>query len=307
MQDPQRTLELQCERCVERSGQAETPDRAHSPILRSGRSQAQLQDAPDSGCASVPAAADSGDEAACAGMALHAELPRQLQPQRRRLRILCLHGFRQSASGFRGRSAALAKRLAPVAELAFADAPHPLPLCVKEPRGSCAAAASPEPASGGAVAGRAGSQACGDGCACGAQRQGGAGQGSCAGGAARLRRAWLLEPCQVEASQVTCEWCRHACEYQCHTTATGRSFRVLRAQVGHGSQALADGGLPGAAALPVMDKGQHLRQTEGWTASRDYLQFVMERDGPFDGVLGFSQVRPVSSGFGPLLCMPCPL
>eukprot|EP00850_Spirogloea_muscicola_P003766 SM000015S01266 [mRNA] locus=s15:899694:903077:+ [translate_table: standard] len=43
---------------------------------------------------------------------------------RRRLRILCLHGFRQSAASFRGRTAALAKRLRGVAELVYIDAPH---------------------------------------------------------------------------------------------------------------------------------------------------------------------------------------
>eukprot|EP00850_Spirogloea_muscicola_P019029 SM000182S03919 [mRNA] locus=s182:57282:60712:+ [translate_table: standard] len=43
---------------------------------------------------------------------------------RRRLRILCLHGFRQSAASFRGRTAALAKRLRGVAELVYVNAPH---------------------------------------------------------------------------------------------------------------------------------------------------------------------------------------
>ncbi|CAN1821403.1 Rhodanese-like domain-containing protein 6 [Linum perenne] len=43
------------------------------------------------------------------------------------LRILCLHGFRQNASGFRGRTASLAKKLKRTAELVFVDAPHELP------------------------------------------------------------------------------------------------------------------------------------------------------------------------------------
>ncbi|CAN1821402.1 Rhodanese-like domain-containing protein 6, partial [Linum perenne] len=45
----------------------------------------------------------------------------------RKLRILCLHGFRQNASGFRGRTASLAKKLKRTAELVFVDAPHELP------------------------------------------------------------------------------------------------------------------------------------------------------------------------------------
>ncbi|KAK6915686.1 Rhodanase, C-terminal [Dillenia turbinata] len=45
----------------------------------------------------------------------------------RKLRILCLHGFRQNASGFKGRTASLAKKLKSIAELVFVNAPHELP------------------------------------------------------------------------------------------------------------------------------------------------------------------------------------
>ncbi len=38
-----------------------------------------------------------------------------------------------------------------------------------------------------------------------------------------------------------------------------------------------------------MDEEQHLRQTEGWAASQQHLQRVLHEQGPFDGVLGFSQ------------------
>ena len=51
--------------------------------------------------------------------------------QARRLRILCLHGFRQSAGSLRGRTAALARKLADLAELVCIDAPHPLPFVLK--------------------------------------------------------------------------------------------------------------------------------------------------------------------------------
>lgn len=52
---------------------------------------------------------------------------------RRKLRILCLHGFRQSASNFKGRTASLAKKLKSMAELVFVDAPHELPF-IYQPR-----------------------------------------------------------------------------------------------------------------------------------------------------------------------------
>ncbi|KAH7277418.1 hypothetical protein KP509_39G049900 [Ceratopteris richardii] len=49
---------------------------------------------------------------------------------RRKLRILCLHGFRQSASSLKGRLAAFTKKLKGFAEFVFIDAPHEVPLIV---------------------------------------------------------------------------------------------------------------------------------------------------------------------------------
>jgi hypothetical protein len=43
-----------------------------------------------------------------------------------KLKILCLHGFRQNTSSFKGRTSALAKKLKHIAELVFIDAPHEL-------------------------------------------------------------------------------------------------------------------------------------------------------------------------------------
>ncbi|KAK4406770.1 Rhodanese-like domain-containing protein 6, partial [Sesamum angolense] len=51
----------------------------------------------------------------------------------RKLRILCLHGFRQNASSFKGRTASLAKKLKNIAELVFVDAPHELPFIYQPP------------------------------------------------------------------------------------------------------------------------------------------------------------------------------
>ncbi|XP_020242439.1 rhodanese-like domain-containing protein 6 isoform X1 [Asparagus officinalis] len=45
----------------------------------------------------------------------------------RKLRILCLHGFRQNASNFKGRTASLAKKLKNIAEFVLVNAPHELP------------------------------------------------------------------------------------------------------------------------------------------------------------------------------------
>lgn len=59
---------------------------------------------------------------------------------RRKLRILCLHGFRQNASGFKGRTGSLAKKLKNIAELVFIDAPHELQFIYQTetpPPGTC--------------------------------------------------------------------------------------------------------------------------------------------------------------------------
>ncbi|XP_042462853.1 rhodanese-like domain-containing protein 6 isoform X1 [Zingiber officinale] len=53
----------------------------------------------------------------------------------RKLRILCLHGFRQNASNFKGRTSSLAKKLKNMVEFVFVDAPHELPFIYK-PRSS---------------------------------------------------------------------------------------------------------------------------------------------------------------------------
>ncbi|XP_019704323.1 rhodanese-like domain-containing protein 6 isoform X2 [Elaeis guineensis] len=51
---------------------------------------------------------------------------------RRKLRILCLHGFRQNASNFKGRTSSLAKKLKNMVEFVFVDAPHELPFIYQE-------------------------------------------------------------------------------------------------------------------------------------------------------------------------------
>ncbi|KAL3638192.1 Rhodanese-like domain-containing protein 6 [Castilleja foliolosa] len=51
----------------------------------------------------------------------------------RKLRILCLHGFRQNASSFKGRTSSLAKKLKNIAEFIFVDGPHELPFIYQPP------------------------------------------------------------------------------------------------------------------------------------------------------------------------------
>lgn len=51
---------------------------------------------------------------------------------KRKLRLLCLHGFRQNASCFQGRLGSLKKKLKHIADFVFVDAPHSLPFIQQE-------------------------------------------------------------------------------------------------------------------------------------------------------------------------------
>ncbi|OMO86291.1 hypothetical protein CCACVL1_09688 [Corchorus capsularis] len=136
----------------------------------------------------------------------------------RKLRILCLHGFRQTASSFKGRSASLAKKLKSIAELVFVDAPHELPFIYQshiEPNGSC------EPSLG----------------------QHAPPPENC-----KRKFAWLVEP-----------------------DFSGKSEADWK-----------------IAAQPF-DPLQYQEQTDGFDVSLAYLKKVFSEQGPFDGILGFSQ------------------
>uniref|UniRef100_A0ACD5YJQ3 Uncharacterized protein n=1 Tax=Avena sativa TaxID=4498 RepID=A0ACD5YJQ3_AVESA len=61
----------------------------------------------------------------------------------KKLRILCLHGFRQNASNFKGRTSAFAKKLKHIAELVFIDAPHELSFVYQPKPDSCSDKPSP--------------------------------------------------------------------------------------------------------------------------------------------------------------------
>lgn len=47
-----------------------------------------------------------------------------------KLKILCLHGFRQTSKSFFGRTCALRKKLSEIAEFEFIDGPHELPFII---------------------------------------------------------------------------------------------------------------------------------------------------------------------------------
>jgi len=141
-----------------------------------------------------------------------------------------LHGFRQNASGFKGRTASLAKKLKSIADLVFIDAPHELSFiyqpvvseleCSDEPSFSSQQILPP-------------AETC------------------------RGKFAWLIAP-----------------------DSEGRSASDWK------------------KADSLFDPLQYQQQTEGFNVSLSYLKTVFSQDGPFDGVLGFSQGAAMAA----LLC-----
>ncbi|KAM7273530.1 hypothetical protein ACFE04_028194 [Oxalis oulophora] len=140
---------------------------------------------------------------------------------RKKLRILCLHGFRQNASSFKGRTSSLAKKLKQIAELVFINAPHELQF-IYQPSGSesingCNSTLlqhNPPPPI----------ETC------------------------KKKFAWLVAPSSSPTDET--DW-----------KTTDRPFDPL----------------------------QYLDQTEGFDQSLTFLKKVFSEEGPFDGILGFSQ------------------
>ncbi|CAO2832520.1 unnamed protein product [Amaranthus hypochondriacus] len=147
----------------------------------------------------------------------HFQIPCSPGPLKK-LRILCLHGFRQNASSFKGRTGALAKKLKSLAELVYVNAPHELPF-IYQPRNSekdCISSSPqlyPPPLK------------------------------SCS-----KKYAWLVAPDFLK---------KEATDWE----KTEMPFDPL----------------------------QYQQQTEGFAESLAYLKSVISNEGPFDGILGFSQ------------------
>ncbi|CAH9145007.1 unnamed protein product [Cuscuta epithymum] len=149
----------------------------------------------------------------------------------RRLRILCLHGFRQNASGFKGRSASLAKKLKNIAELIFIDAPHGLPFIYQLPS--------------------------------------------------------LDHKCNFTSSSLSNN------DTPPSISGCNRKFAWL---VAHGY--IPDNNSDWKASDSKFDYLQYQKQTEGLDKSLSYLKTKFSEEGPFDGILGFSQGAAMAA----LLC-----
>ncbi|GIL76485.1 hypothetical protein Vretifemale_6158 [Volvox reticuliferus] len=250
-----------------------------------------------SGMQSAPAAAQAGPvaEADAAGTKKGAAA----SGEQRRLRILCLHGFRQTGKQFQGRTCALRKKLRDLAEFVFVDAPHTLPFFVKAAAGGSqdtagvpdnnavdssddaiasdvnidGDSAAPESHS---IARPAGSNSDGKGhtgLAVAIERSPARGEVNAAPPVMQphaAKRAWLLPP-------------------ELYGDGTGAA----------GTSGCENGPLwsPGSwkDAPSFVNEVQYTRQTAGWQESLAAVQIAVRQLGPFDGVFGFSQGAAVAA------------
>ncbi|GJP61129.1 hypothetical protein CLOP_g18330 [Closterium sp. NIES-67] len=217
---------------------------------------------------------------------------------RARARILCLHGFRQNASSFSGRTRALQRKLKSVAEFVFIDAPHALAHVVTSSGASSGAS------SGGSSGGSSGAQA----------TDAQAGQGSlhstkaaASGSLPRPKYAWLTGPIDLalQASSHTTLHCSSSSPLPTIPAGTvpAGSAEVVPAVTS--TRAVAAAAPAHAAVPPVLLAGgfpadQLDGQVYGWAASLSYLREVVSKLGPFDGVLGFSQGAAVAAAVAAL-------
>ncbi|KAL2620214.1 hypothetical protein R1flu_000419 [Riccia fluitans] len=178
--------------------------------------------------------------------------------QQRKLRILCLHGFRQNASKLKGRLNALSKKLRQKVELVYIDAPHEVPsfsqylqsqeqVCCHGSEGEeCPSSRSFE--------------------AVGVSK-------STAELTTRVSKkfAWLLSPSTS----------------LCDSLVSSEQSKPNHKELSSESALFREGE---ETSLP-----QHQTQTSGWSKSWEYLQAVFAEQGPFDGVLGFSQGAAIAA------------
>eukprot|EP00966_Prymnesium_polylepis_P178399 4131711-Prymnesium_polylepis.1 len=232
------------------------------------------------------------------------------------LRILCLHGFRQSGSAFRSRCSQLQRKLGDVARLVFVDAPHLLSAAgaavaeaEEDGRGAvgdaavapaAAAAAESVTATGDAVDEALESAtlttAALEGAAAGRargrsrrmarkQKERARAAGATDGGECARGTAFGTALGTAHAhSQPRYSWLRDPTEHRAVANEASRSKDGGEGEDGGGAPDRADSEQLGARG----DEGG-VPGDDGWASTLSYLRSVLEQHGPFDGVLGFSQ------------------
>ena len=184
----------------------------------------------------------------------------------RKLRILCLHGFRQSASSLKGRTASLQKKLRQVADMVFVDGPHVVPF-VGRMRGEVLPEGGRR-VGGEGEEGEAEADVAGEGMG-GSMRSGDVEDSACV----KPRFGWLIDPSVAPATPVG------------DGTWPGEGNRAAP-------------GSPSRIPGPLLfSPDQYKSQRGGWDETLTYLEKVSMEKGPFDGLLGFSQGAAVAAAW----------
>jgi hypothetical protein len=189
--------------------------------------------------------------------------------QAQKLRVLCLHGFRQNASSFRGRLSALRKKLKHIADMVFIDAPHELPFLYQKHQ---SLSASQEIVLSSGTADDAG--------------RGGMvedSEGSLQHATTR-KYGWLISSSIEGDLQELVDVCSPAI-----TPSSDSNEDLLVTRQGRSN---------GNIWMPVLsafDPLQYESQSQGWSRSWWRIQEAFSNLGPFDGVLGFSQGAAIAA------------
>lgn len=194
---------------------------------------------------------------------------------KKRLKVLCLHGFRQNASNLKGRLASFTKKLRHIADFVYVDAPHEVPMVYSpHSRKRCASL----------------------------QREF-RGRAAEAGGktqVAHKKFAWLITPDMLSANSNKCDIVCHLEGESVQVSSMAEGCGCQKASQSQASQILTDSGThmstgqfprtnQSAYVAVEFDRLQYRKQTAGWSRSLDKLRSVFCELGPFDGLLGFSQ------------------
>ncbi|GLI64783.1 hypothetical protein VaNZ11_008187 [Volvox africanus] len=215
--------------------------------------------------------------------------------EQRRLRILCLHGFRQTGKQFQGRTCALRKKLRDLAEFVFVDAPHSLPFFVK------AAAGGSQDTAGGAEINAVdrgdhamapymdvdGSAA--TGASYNADTDEDVGQDT--GPAVALERSAVRQEVDAVAPVLPPLVAKRA--WLLPLELYGGVTSVVGASDGEAGPLTPPDNWKDAPSF--VDELQYTRQTAGWQESLAAVQTAVRQLGPFDGVFGFSQGAAVAA------------
>ncbi|KAH9312448.1 hypothetical protein KI387_027483 [Taxus chinensis] len=184
----------------------------------------------------------------------------------RKLKILCLHGFRQNASSLKGRLASFGKKLKHLAEFVFVDAPHEVPFIYQSLSNQVQEGKNNDVTPGGSTD---------------SQLKPSLPQ-NC-----KKKYAWLVAPnCYKNSNFASCS---ADVLFKSGTSLTAAMQELLQQDKGKSEE------IRWMEATSPFDPLQYQHQSAGWPETLTYLQNIFSVMGPFDGVLGFSQGASIAA------------